>query len=73
MSDVDDDLKATAEAAAEDARRLMELEQEKAQLPADDPRVRELSDEARALGDRLAQVTDIEHQLAIIASRESDP
>ncbi len=71
MSEIDDDLKATADAAAEDARRLMELEQEKGQLAADDPRLTTLSEEARVLGERLAQVTDIEHQLALMASRET--
>ena len=50
-SDLEGDLKATAEDIAADAAQLKALEEEKADLDPEDPRVQELS----AKGERLAR------------------
>lgn len=57
VSDLDDDLRATAEAIAGDAERLKQIERAKALLPADDPRVAELAREAERLIDEMASKT----------------
>ena len=51
MSDLEQDLRATAEDIAADSSRLAELEREKADLGPDDPRLTALSAE----GERLAR------------------
>ena len=54
VSDLDDDVRATAESIATDADRLKQIERTKALLPADDPRVAELAREAEVLIDEMA-------------------
>ena len=51
MPDLESDLRATAEDIAADAAELKAVEEEKATLEAEDPRVQELS----ATGERLAR------------------
>jgi hypothetical protein len=63
VTELDDDLKATAESVIDDSRRLEAIENEKSQLEASDPRVTELADEARALARRILLKTEIEQQL----------
>ena len=54
VSDLDDDVRATAESIAADAERLKQIERAKALLSADDPRVAELAREAELLLDEMA-------------------
>lgn len=63
-----EDLKATEDSIRADLQRLMAVEQEKRRLPADDPKVDALSDEAVALAGRVHRETRAERQL----SREID-
>jgi hypothetical protein len=64
MSDLDDDLHATADSIATDAERLSAIEEEKAALDADDPRMIELSAESEQLANGLVPKTGAESQLA---------
>jgi hypothetical protein len=64
VSDLDSDLRATAEDIAADAARLTEIENEKARLGTDDPRLVELSAEGEAIARRLLPKTVAEHELA---------
>jgi hypothetical protein len=64
MDDLAQDLRATTESIAHDAQRLRDIELEKASLDVDDPRLRDLSEEGRRLGERLADSTKVEEQLA---------
>ena len=73
MDDVAEDLRATTESIAHDAQRLRDLELEKASLQVDDPRLQDLSEEGRRLGERLARSTRAEEQLARLAADEGDP
>ena len=72
MDDVAEDLRATTESIAHDAQRLRELELEKASLDVADPRLQDLSQEGRRLGERLARSTRAEEQLARLAADEGD-
>lgn len=64
MSEVEEDLKATAAAVTEDARRLLEIEREKLTLDPQDERIPVLSAEAQAISQRLVVQTAIEDELA---------
>ena len=64
MSDLDSDLRATAEDIAADAARLTAIENEKARLGTDDPRLVELSAEGEAIARRLLPKTVAERELA---------
>ena len=64
MSDVDNDLRATAEDIAADAARLAAIEEEKARLGTDDPRLLELSAEGEEIARRLVPKTSAESELA---------
>ena len=72
MDDVAEDLRATTESIAHDAQRLHDLELEKATLDVDDPRLQDLSEEGRRLGERLARTTRAEEHLARLAADERD-
>jgi len=63
MAEDDDDLKATGETITAEAERLTDVEQEKATLEADDPRMTELSAEAERLAQRLVPLTAAETDL----------
>lgn len=58
-----EDLRATAEAIAADADRLRAIEDEKASLPIDDPRMLQLSDEAEAIARALLPKTAAQSEL----------
>lgn len=60
MSDVENDLRATAEDIAADAARLTVIEVEKARLGASDPRLAELSAESERIAKRLVPKTAAE-------------
>ena len=64
MSELENDLRATAEDIAADAERLAALEEEKARLGTDDPRLAELSAESEAIARRLVPKTAAESVLA---------
>jgi hypothetical protein len=64
MSDLDDDLHATADAIAHDAAAIAKIEEQKTDLPATDPEVVALSAESRRLARRVLTNTDIEAALA---------
>lgn len=59
-----EDLRATAEAIAADAERLRVIEDEKAGLAIDDPRMVELSDEAASIAEALLPKTAAQSELA---------
>jgi hypothetical protein len=64
MPELEDDLHATAESIAADAKRLSAIEEKKAVLEADDPRMIELSAEGERLARGLVPKTSAETQLA---------
>jgi hypothetical protein len=64
MPDLEDDLRSTADSIAGDAAQLAALEDEKAGLAADDPRMIELSAEAEDLARAIVPKTQAEHELA---------
>ena len=64
MSELENDMRATAESIAADAARLSGIEAEKAALEADDPRLVELSVESDKLARRIVPKTAAERELA---------
>jgi hypothetical protein len=70
VSEVEDDLKATAEAISADARRLLAIEEEKLDLDPTDPRVPMLSAESQAISRRLVVQTKVEDELATTLAEE---
>jgi hypothetical protein len=64
VSDLENDLRATAEDIAADAARLTAIEDEKTRLGSDDPRLVELSAEGEAIARRLVPKTVAERELA---------
>ena len=64
MSDVDEDLHATADDIAADAGRLKAIEEEKAGLDADDPRATVLAEEGEALARGMVPKTVAEREMA---------
>ncbi len=64
MTDLDDDLKATAQSIIADADRITDIEEEKLELDPGDERVVALADEAEAVANRLLQEAGIERELA---------
>ena len=64
MSELENDLRATAEDIAADATRLAAIELEKARLETDDPRLVELSAEGEEIVRRLVPKTAAERELA---------
>ena len=58
------DLRSTEDSIRSDLRRLVELEDDKRALDADDPLVDRLSDEAVMLAERIARETRAERQLS---------
>ena len=72
MSELEHDTRATAESIAADAARLTGIEEEKADLDADDPRLVELSVESDKLARRIVPKTAAERELAEQLADESD-
>ena len=64
VSELENDLRATGEDIAADAARLAAIEDEKARLETDDPRLVELSAEGEAIARRLVPKTAAESELA---------
>jgi hypothetical protein len=68
MTDLDDDLKATAQSIIADADRITDIEQHELALDPADERVIPLANEAEALALRLLQEASIERALATQAA-----
>ena len=68
MTEIDDDLRATAEDVFSDAGELKAIEKVKAALPADDPRVLPLARKAEQLGAKIAAKTEVQRAIAEEAS-----
>jgi hypothetical protein len=64
MSELEEDLHATADSIAADAERLAAIEEEKGILEADDPRMVELSAESERLAGEIVPKTNAETELA---------
>jgi hypothetical protein len=64
VSELESDMRATVESIAADASRLTGIEEEKADLDADDPRLVELSVESDKLARRIVPKTAAERELA---------
>jgi hypothetical protein len=62
-SDLEGDLRATAEDIAADAAQIKELEEEKVELDAEDPRVQELSAKSERLARQLVPKTIAEREI----------
>ena len=70
-SDLEVDLKATAEDIAADAAQIKALEEEKADLDPADPRVQELSEKSERLARQLVPKTVAERELTDSISEAS--
>ena len=70
MSEVEDDLKATAEAITVDALRLVAIEEEKLGLDPKDPMIPLLSEESRTISQRLVVQTAVEDELATTLAQD---
>ena len=64
VTDTGDDLRATSEDVAADAERLRQIEERKLSLPADDPEVIRLSEEAERIARGLVPKTVAQKELA---------
>ena len=64
MPDADEDLRATSESIQDDAGRLEAIEEEKAGVETDDPRLATLSREAERLAHGIAAKATVERALA---------
>ena len=73
MSEVEEDLKATAEAITVDALRLVAIEEEKLGLDPKDPMIPLLSEESRTISQRLVVQTAVEDELATTLAQDDSP
>ena len=71
--DLQSDFQATAEDIAADSEVLQDIETEKATLDATDPRVLELSEQAKALARGIVTKTTAQHELVLEVSGEGGP
>jgi hypothetical protein len=67
-----DDLAATSDSLREDAREVVEIEDEKQGLAADDPRLTKLSREAERLAGQVQQKSRIERDLAEAENHDTE-
>ena len=70
VSEDSEDLRATAEDLIEDSERVHEIEQEKLELPADDPRMVGLARESERIVRRMVPKAAVETELAEDSSTE---
>ena len=63
MTDIDGDIRATAEDLAADAHRVQEIEEAKGHLEVDDPRMVDLSAESERIARRMVPKTVAEREL----------
>ncbi len=77
MPDRNDDLRATAESVAVDARRLAALEEQKLELDPSDPEVGRISDTAQRVATGIALKTGAElalsEEIAAGGGRDGEP
>ena len=71
MSDLEDDLDATADSVVQDAQRLIDVEREK-QSAAGTIRAGQLGDEARRLSASIARKVVVEDVIADTLTRRAD-
>lgn len=71
MSELEEDLKATARDIAADAEQVQAIETEKSDLSAEDPRAAELAEESESLIERMAHKARIETALIDEAAGEA--
>jgi hypothetical protein len=64
LTKVESDLRATSEDLVEDAGRLRDIEKAKIALPAGDPKVDSLAEEAKALAKEIAAKASLEVAIA---------
>lgn len=70
MSEIDDDLHATAESIMHDTAAIQAIEEEKSDLPADDAKVIDLSAESARLAGQVVAKTNVQTSLAEEARRK---
>ena len=63
MPELEDELRATTEDVAAEAADLQEIEEQKAQLRPDDPRMAQLSREAERIARRLVPKTSAQREI----------
>jgi len=63
VSELQDDLRSTADAIAGDSDRLKQIERAKTELPADDPTLADLAAEAAHLIDEMATKAGVQSAL----------
>jgi hypothetical protein len=73
MSELEHDLRATAEDIAADSTRITEIENEKGRLDADDPKLAELSAETERLARRIVPKAAAESDLVDRLAGRADP
>lgn len=71
LTELESDLRATAESVSVDAQRLQALEDVKADLAADDPRLVRIAEHAKRLADEISAKASAELSLAEEASATS--
>jgi len=69
MNELEEDLRSVSETIVDEADRLKQIEEFKATLPVDDPRVLALSEEAERLAEQMADMASAEKDLAVEASQ----
>ena len=72
VTDAGDDLRATSEDVAADAKRLQAIEERKQVLAADDPELLQLSAEAEQIARRLVPKTVAQAELAAESVTDTD-
>jgi cysteine sulfinate desulfinase/cysteine desulfurase-like protein len=73
VSEQEDDLRATTEDIAADAREVQAIEEEKSRLEPEDPRMTELSEEVERIARRIVPKTVAERRLVEEANGGSTP
>lgn len=64
LSELESDIKSTAEDIETEAERLQDIERRKAALPAGDPNILKLAKDAEALAERIEKKASLETALA---------
>jgi len=62
-TDLDDDMRATADDLAADAAQIHDIESEKAELPADDPKAAALAGQTEALIEQMNEKAKVQTAL----------
>ena len=70
LTELQNDIKATAEDIAADAERVKAIEVEKRSLPADHPRMTDLADQAESLAESMVDKVRVQSALVDQAAAE---